>query len=82
MIYRFCTRSPAKRLKKNAVKNVWDGVTTALEFNLTANYFYLNSFTSFFKIVLFIWLNTLVPGVSNLYPQYLSFTMQPFPDVL
>ena len=62
--------------EKDAVKYAWDGVTMALEFNLTVYYFSFNSFTSFFEIVLFIWLNPLVPGVSNLYPQYRSFTTQ------
>ena len=60
----------------DAVKNAWNGVTTALDFNLTVNYFHFNSFTSFFEIVLFISLNQLVPGVPNLYPQCLSFTLQ------
>ena len=58
--------------EKDAEKNAWDGVATVLEFNLTTNCFYLNSFTSFFEILLFIWLNPLVPGVSNLFYQYLS----------
>ena len=70
--------------EKDAVKNAQDVVTTALEFNLAVNYFYFNSLTSFFETVLSIWLNPLVPGVPNLYPQYVSFTKQnqPFADVL
>ena len=37
-----------KRFKeKDAVKNAWDGVVTALEFILTGNYFYFNSYFIF-----------------------------------
>ena len=54
--------------EKVAVKNAWDGVAMALELIQTGNYFYVNSFISVFEI-LFIWLNPLVPAVSNLYPQ-------------
>ena len=34
--------------EKDAVKNAWDGVAEALEFIQTGNYFYFNSFISFF----------------------------------
>ena len=38
-----------KGFKENyAVKYSWDGVVTALEFIQTSNYFYFNSFVSFF----------------------------------
>ena len=50
--------------EKDALKKAWDGVTTATEFNLAVYYFY---FLYFFKIVLFIWLNPLVPGVFPIY---------------
>ena len=40
----------------------------ALEFIQTGNYFYVNPFISVFETILFIWLNPLVPGISNLYP--------------
>ena len=63
--------------EKDAAKNTWDEVAKAFEFIQTGNYFYLNSFISF-ETVFFIWLNPLVPGIINLYPQYhliLSFTM-------
>ena len=53
---------------KDAVKNAWDGVVTALEFMPTGNYFYFNSSVSFF--ILLIWLNQLVPGVPNVHPPY------------
>ena len=61
-----------KRFKeKDAMKNACDGVATALEFIKTRNYFYFNSYyISFFEAVLFIWLNPLVPDVTNLYSQY------------
>ena len=36
--------------EKDAVKNAWDGVTTALEFNLTVYYFYLNLLLHFLKL--------------------------------
>ena len=52
--------------EKDAVKNAWDGVVTALKFIPSCNYFYFNSSISFFETILFIWFNPLVPGVSNL----------------
>ena len=63
--------------EKDTVKNAWDEVTTALEFNLTVNYFYFVSFTSFFEIVLFIWLKLLVSRVPNLYPQHVFHHAEP-----
>ena len=59
-----------KEFKEKEAKNAWDGVVTALEFIPTGNYFYFISSNSFFESILFIWLNSLVPGVPNLYPQY------------
>ena len=43
----------------------------ALEFIRTGNCFYFNLSISFFETetIFFIWLNPLVPGVTNLYPQ-------------
>ena len=55
--------------EKDAVKNACDGVVKVLEFIQTGNYFHFNSFISFFETILFIWLNPLVPGAPNLYPQ-------------
>ena len=49
----------------DAVKNAWNGVATALEFNQTGNYFYVAPFIPVFETILFIWLIALVPGVSN-----------------
>ena len=67
-VFRFCTASPTNGLKeKAAMKNACDGVATALKFIKTRNYFYFNSFISFFEIVLFIWLNPLVPAVPSLF---------------
>ena len=42
---------------KDAAKNTWDGIATVLEFTQPVT-------------ILFIWYNPLVPGVTNLYPQY------------
>ena len=56
--------------EKDAMENAWDAVVTALEFIPAGNYFYFNSSISFFETIIFIWLNPLVPGVPNLYPQY------------
>ena len=83
-VFRFCTTKGLKKSHKrfkeeDAMKNACDGVATALEFIKTRNYFYFNSFISFFETVLFIWLSPLVPGVPNFYPQYyliVSFTIQ------
>ena len=36
-----------------------------LEFIQTGNYFYVNPFIEVFETILFVWLNALVPGVSN-----------------
>ena len=52
--------------EKDAMKNAWDAVATALEFIPTSNYFYFNPSISFFETILFIWFNPLVPGVTNL----------------
>ena len=62
---KFCdfVRSPMKGLKKN-------GVTVGLEFIKVDNYFYFDSFISFFETVLFTWHNQLESGVHNLYSQY------------
>ena len=69
--FQFSHDKSRKRFKeKDALKNAWDGFATALEFIQTGNYFYFNSFISFFETVLFIWINPSVPGVPNLYPQY------------
>ena len=59
-----------KGFKENPVKNTWNKVVTALEFIQSRNYFYFNFFASFFETILFIWLNPLVPGVSNLHIKY------------
>ena len=65
--------------EKDAAKNAWDGVATALEFIQTGNYFYFNPFILFFETIVLIWLNPLVPGVPNLYPQYhLKFCLSLF----
>ena len=56
--------------EKDAVKKVWDGVKTALEFIPTDNYFYFNSSISFYETILFIWFKPLVPSIPNLYPRY------------
>ena len=63
--------------EKDTVKNAWDGVTAALGFNLTVNYFYFVSFTSFFEIVLFIWLKLLVSRIPNLYLQHVFHYAEP-----
>ena len=52
--------------EKDAMKNAWDAVATALEFIPNGNYFYFNPSISFFETILFIWFNPLVPGVPNL----------------
>ena len=52
-----------KGLKKN-------GVTVGLEFIKVDNYFYFDSFISFFETVLFTWHNQLESGLHNLYSQY------------
>ena len=36
--------------EKDTVKNAWDEVTTALEFNLTVNYFILSLLLHFLKL--------------------------------
>ena len=54
--------------EKDAVKNAWDGVATALKFIQTANYLHFNSVISFFETIILTWLNSLVSGVPNLYP--------------
>ena len=56
--------------EKDAMKNAWGAVVTALKFIPTGDYFYFNSSILFNETILFIWLNPLVPGVLNLYPQY------------
>ena len=54
-VSRFCTTSLTKgNARKMQVKN----------------YFYFNSFISFFETILLIWLSPLVSGVPILYPQY------------
>ena len=42
-----CDKSRKRFKEKDAVKNAWDGVVTALEFILTGNYFYFNSYFIF-----------------------------------
>ena len=57
--------------KKDAMKNASYAVVTSLEFIPTSNYFCFNPSISFFEIILFIWLNPLVPGVvPNLQSHY------------
>ena len=67
-VSRFCTKPHTGFRENDTVKD--DGVSTALEFIKTCNYFYFNSFISLFETVWFIWSSPLGPSVLNLYSQY------------